>query len=186
MRPTANLPCQRFRRARGSYWLLMIIQCFPPLRSWMASFAAVLLCGLISSGCRSTGKQSAGGFASVVIQGNTPGQIRKATIEVFSEHGYKLADPRAPNPVFEKQASRIDNAAYGNWTGSPVWLRVKVAIIPEAEATFRLQCNAALLRDRGQPAFEEEIRLRRFQAGPYRKLLEEVAARLTGKPVISN
>src|SRR5437868_4638504 len=110
MRPTAHLLCQGGCRLPRSYRLLTN-QWFPPLRSWMAACVAVLLCGLISSGCRSTGKQNAGGFASVVIQGNTPGQIRKATFEVFSEHGYKVADARAPNPIFEKQASRIENAA---------------------------------------------------------------------------
>jgi hypothetical protein len=157
-----------------------------PYQVWLRLCRAVLLCGLIGSGCRTAGKQSSGGFASVVIEGNTPGQIRHVTIEVFSDHGYKIADERATNPVFEKKGSRIDNAAYGNWTGSPVWIRVRVSIVPAGEATFRLQCKAVLLRDRGQPAFEEEIKLRNFQAGPYRKLLDEVAARLTGKPPISN
>jgi hypothetical protein len=152
----------------------------------MTAVTAILLCALITSGCRSTGKHSAGGFASVVIQGNTPGQIRAAAVEVFSEHGYKMMDARSPNPVFEKQASRIDNAAWGNWTGSGVWIRVRVFILPVAEATFRLECKAVLVRDRGQSAFEEEIKLRNFQAGPYQKLLDEVAARLTARLPLSN
>src|SRR2546429_4200796 len=156
------------------------------LRARMVMFAAVLLCGLIGSGCRSASQKSAGGFASVVIQGNTPGQIRTAAMDVFSEHGYKVADAKSSNPVFEKQASRIDNAAWGNWTGAGVWIRVRVFILPVAEATFRLQCKAVLVRDRGQAAFEEEIKLRNFQAGPYQELLDEIAARLTGKPPIPN
>ena len=101
------------------------------------------------------------------------------TIEVFGKHGYKVADPRSPNLVFEKQASRIDNAAFGNWTGAPIWLRVRAWVVPVSEASFRLHCKAALVRDQGQAAFEEEIKLRGFQAGPYQKLLDEVAARLT-------
>ncbi len=147
---------------------------------------AALLCGLVGSGCGCISKHSSGGFASVVIQGNTPGQIREVTIDVFSKHGYKVAGAGYPNLVFEKQGSRMDNAAYGNWTGSPPWIRVKAAVIPVSEATFTLQCKAALVRDRGQAAFEEEIKIRNFQAGPYQKLLDEVAARLAGKPPLPN
>ena len=80
----------------------------------------------------------------------------------------------------------MDNAAYGNWTGSPPWIRVKVAINPVSEGAFMLQCKAALVRDRGQAAFEEEIKIRNFQAGPYQKLLDEVAARLGGTPPAPN
>src|SRR5205814_1048994 len=112
--------------------------------------------------------------------------IRGVTVEVFSEHGYKASGVGTPSLVFEKEGSGMDNAAFGNWTGSPPWIRVRVSIIPMSEATFTLRCNAALVRDRGQTAFEEEIRLRNFQAGPYQKLLDEVAARLTGKPSLPN
>ncbi len=140
----------------------------------------------MGSGCRSASKHKSGGFASVIIQGNTPGQIREVTIDVFSKHGYKNAGPGYTNLVFEKEGSRMDNAAYGNWTGSPPWIRVKTAIIPVSETTFLLQCKAALVRDKGQAAFEEEIKISNFRAGPYQKLLDEVAARLTGTPPAPN
>ena len=149
-------------------------------------FLALGLFALAVSGCRSSGKAGPSGFASVELRGNTPGQIRDVTVEVFSGHGYKVTSPALTGMVFEKQASRMNNAAYGNWTGSPVWIRVSASIVPVSEAAYRLQCKAVLLRDKGQAAFEEEIKLKGFQSGPYQKLLDEVASRLTGKTPIPN
>ena len=175
MEPTVNFRCKQFTHCHS-----------PRLRLNLTLLLALCFCAFLGSGCRSAGKHSSGGFASVVIQGNTPGQIREVTLDVFSKHGYKVAGVGYPNLVFEKQGSRLDNAAYGNWTGSPPWIRVKAAVIPVSEATFRLECKAALVRDKGQAAFEEEIKIRNFQAGPYQKLLDEVAARLNGKPPVPN
>jgi len=69
--------------------------------------------------------------------------------------------------------------AYGNWTGVPVWVRVRAEIVPISEAGFRLQCNAWMVRDHGVAAFEEEIKLNNFQGRPWQKLLDEVGRKLT-------
>ena len=138
----------------------------------------LICCLACASGCRSAGAHSAGGFASVVISGNTPGQIRDAAVEVFARDGYIATQKDDPgNLVFEKEGSKMSNFAYGNWMGdTPIWMRVKAAIVPAGEMRSRLQCHAFLVRDRGSAA-EEELPVSRLHRGQYQKLLEEVAQR---------
>jgi len=79
--------------------------------------------------------------------------------------------------VFEKKASAMNNFAYGNWIDTPVWERVKASVEPVSESTFRLQCQAYLLRDRGGTT-EEEIKLTGMRSSTYQKLLDKVAKKL--------
>ena len=152
---------------------------------WFA--CALCLLGFGGVGCRSAGPSSAKPFASVEIKGNTPGQIHDVAVEVFREHGYKLAKPGLTRLVFERQGSTMDNLAYGNWIGdTPVWVRVKASIVPVAEAVFRLQCEAFLVRDAGSPIIEEEIKISHLRSGPYQKILDEVARRFGAKPGAKN
>jgi hypothetical protein len=140
------------------------------------------LLGCAGTGCRSTGGSSSQPFASVEIRGHTPGQIHDVALEVFREHGYKLTQPGPTRLVFEKPASKMDNLAYGNWVGdTPIWVRIKVAIVPFTEAVFRLQCEAFLVRDKGSTV-AEEIQISRVRARPYKKMLEATARRLGAKP----
>ena len=126
-------------------------------------------------GCRSTHSTDSGGFASVVIPGNTPGQIRDVAVEVFGNHGYSAARKDPANLVFEKEGSGMNNFAYGNWlTDSKVWIRVKAAIVPVGEMTARLECRAYYVRDRASST-EEELPVSRLHRGQYQKLLDEVA-----------
>jgi hypothetical protein len=124
-------------------------------------------------GCKSTDKPASAQFASVEIRGNTPGQIRDVAVEVFKEHQYQVMHSNPTNMVFEKEGSGWNNFAYGNWMGEGVWVRVKASIVPVAEGTFRLQCNAYMLRDRRGPT-EEEVKLTSLQSHTYQKLLEEI------------
>ena len=140
-----------------------------------------IVCLLVSAGCASTGKSTAPNFASVLISGNTPGQIRVAASDVFRENGYRVAQADAGGLVFEKKASRMDNFAYGSWLGDiPVWIRVKGSVVPAGEMSFRLQCAAYMVHDMGS-ATEEEAALSRLHRGPYQKLLDEVAKRFIRK-----
>ena len=147
---------------RGSIWALLV----------------VCLCGVLASGCKTTNKPESARFASVEIRGNTPGQIHDMAVEVFREHGYKVTNDKLTRFYCEKEGSQMSNIAYGNWVGDvPVWVRVKVAIEDVVESTYRLQCHAYMVRDRGGST-EEEIEISNMRSGPYRKLLEEVARRL--------
>jgi len=141
------------------------------------------LIGCLISGlsCRSTDEAASSGLASVTISGNTPGQIREAATDVFLRNGYQVARTDPATLVFEKQGSGMSNFAYGNWLGDePIWMRVKVNIVPAGEMTFRLQCSAYIVRDRGG-ATEEELAVSKVRKGKYKKLLEEVARQFTRK-----
>ncbi len=150
----------------------------PAGRAWkLLALLALGLGAFVGGGCRSTPEPEAGGFASVLIGGNTPGQIGAMAIDMFNAHGYLAVESGQTHLVFEKKGSSLSNLAYGSWLGdTPVWMRVKVAIVPVAEATFRLQCQAYRVQDRGG-ALEEEVKIGRLHSHPYQKLLEEVAGR---------
>lgn len=147
--------------------------------AWFLLSICVLACG---SGCRSAAAHSAPGFASVVISGNTPGQIRDAAVDVFVHDGYIATEKEDPaNLVFEKEGSKMSNFAYGSWMGdTPVWMRVKATIVPVGDMRSRLQCHAYRVRDRGSAA-EEELPISRLHRGQYQKLLDEVAQRFAQK-----
>jgi hypothetical protein len=50
-----------------------------------------------------------------------------------------------------------------------------------AEADFRLECDAFMVRDSGGGLLEEENHISRLYSGSYQKVLDKVAARLRGK-----
>jgi hypothetical protein len=132
---------------------------------------------VLGAGCHST-DQPASSFASTTISGNTPGQIRDAALLVFREDGYRAAQLDPGALIFEKEGTRMNEIAYGNWLGDiPVWVRVKASVVPYGEMTYRLQCQAFMVRDRGTGA-EEEVALGGLHRGPYQKLLDKVAQRL--------
>ena len=146
----------------------------------LVSLAFCVGAGLLT-GCHSTEPPGGSHFASVEIRGNTPGQISEAAVEVFQSEGYEVAKGGPTHMVFEKKASAMDNFAYGNWLDTAVWERVKASIEPVSEATFRLQCQAYMLRDRGGTT-EEEIKLTGVHSSTYQKLLDRVAKRLNQGP----
>ncbi len=74
----------------------------------------------------------------------------------------------------------MNNLAYGNWESDKrLWTRVKASIVPVQGTVYRLQCHAFMVRDKGEPTFEEEVKLQNYSGHGYQKLLEEVARRLT-------
>jgi hypothetical protein len=134
------------------------------------------------AGCGTFDKPTAQKFASVKIEGFGPIQIRDTTAKVFREQGFNVTLSKT-NLLCEKEGTSSDNVVYGNWMGGePVWLRVKVTIVPLYEDVCRLQCVAFHVRDKGSAAFEEEVQVSKMSAHPYRKLLEEVARRLHAPP----
>jgi hypothetical protein len=143
---------------------------------FLASFAVCVGIALLT-GCHSTEPPGGTHFASVEIRGNTPGQISEAAVEVFKADGYELAHGGPTHMVFERKASAMSNLAYGNWLDTAVWERVKASIVPVSEATFRLQCQAYMVRDRGGTT-EEELKLSGMHSSSYQKLLDKVAKQL--------
>ena len=147
-------------------------------RFW-AVFALLLSCVAVA-GCHSTPEAQEGILSSVVLRGNTPGQIAQVTTEVFRKHDYEVSEAGLNRLMFEKKGSAMNSLAYGSWfPDEPVWVRVRASIVPTGEQTFRLQCSGWLVKDRGG-ATEEEIKIRHMHHRPYDELLGEVAARLGG------
>lgn len=136
---------------------------------------------LLLSACRSTEHSGPKPLASVLISGNTPGQIRDAATDVFRANGFKVSESANGTLLCEKPGGSMNNFAYGSWlTDDPVWIRVKASVVPAGELNNRLQCFAFVVRDRNG-ATEEEISLSHLHHGRYQKLLDEVAARFAFK-----
>lgn len=152
------------------------------LRPWRRLLTASIIASCVA-GCHSTDKPppkpASAQFASVELQGNTPGQISQMAMAVFQENGFKVALATPNQLVFEKEGTAWNNLAYGNWeSDQPIWVRVKASIVYVSEASYRLECHAFLVRDKGKEVFEEEIKVRNINSGRYQKLLDEVARRL--------
>ena len=130
-------------------------------------------------GCKTLNQPASASFASVLIQGHTAEQIRAASVVVFQQDGYTVVDGRRPEMVFEKEGSRWDQIAYGSWVNeASVWLRVKVSMVPLSADTFRLQCQAYKVRNKGDPLAEDQVRIGNGHRQPYQALLDEVLGQL--------
>jgi len=148
------------------------------LRTLLAGlFVAAASAALI--GCKSLNEPDSASFASVRIQGHTPEQIRGATVVVFQQEGYTAAGAQRPEMVFEREGTRWDQIAYGSWVNeAPVWLRVKVSMVPLAGDTVRLQCQAYKILNKGDPLAEEQVRIGHSHRKPYQELLDKVLGQL--------
>ncbi len=135
--------------------------------------------GVVLLGCKSADKPASGSFASVQILGHTRQEIRAATLSVFQQDGFAPVGVEGVDLVFEKEGSKWDRIAYGNWIDDKgVWVRVRVSLVPLPAGVYRLQCQAFKVRDKGDAVFEEEVRLRSNRSKPYQALLDKVLGRL--------
>jgi hypothetical protein len=149
--------------------------------SILANFLPLLLalCLGAAAGCKTSDKSVTASFASVVITGSTPGQIRNVAVQVFDDNGYKVAQRDPRKMVFEKEGTRMENLAYGTWLNDkPVYIRVKASVVSAGEKSFCLQCMAYMVQDINTST-EEEIAVKHYNRKPYQKLLDDVAKRLT-------
>ena len=137
---------------------------------------------LLLTGCNSLHEPSSASFASVVIAAQPPEAIKTATEHVFAENGYANYPTGPTTMIFEKEGSRMNDIAYngvvGTHYGQGTLVRVKTELVPLADGSFRLRCQAFMVRNAGDSFFAEEIRVKNFRSGPYQKLLDDVAKRL--------
>jgi hypothetical protein len=135
---------------------------------------------LAGTGCSS--KPASASFASVVIPGKTSDEICKTTGVVFQEEGYQVRLLQASNMIFQKEASRSQALAYGGVIdthyGSTTAIRVKASLVDMGMGSYRLQCQAYVVRDANDAFFAEETRLSNMKGGTYQKILNKVAERL--------
>ena len=139
----------------------------------------ILLAALIVTGCKSSSGGSAASFASVVIPDRSEALIRQTAVSVFRVDGYESFEAPGGGMAFEKRGSLANDIAYGGWIEDRTTrVRVKAEIILLPDGSHRLQCQVYMVQHAGDTFFQEEHKLSRLSAGPYRKLLEEVATRL--------
>jgi hypothetical protein len=150
-----------------------------PTLQHVATGIWVAVAGLALLGCKSMNKPASASFASVRIQGHTAEQIRAASVVVFQQDGYTVVEGRRSEMVFEKEGSRWDQLAYGSWVNeASVWLRAKVTVVPLYDDTYRLQCQAYKVHNKGDPLAEEQVRIGNSHRKPYQTLLDEVQGQL--------
>jgi len=138
---------------------------------------AACLAAVAATGCRSAATQDPLRFASVVIHGQPHERVRDTTALVFLEHGYRVAKNGWADLVFERAGSAMNNIAYGTLMTGKVWIRVKASIVDGLSGTCRLDCEAFVLRNRGE-ALEEETRITKIHNHQYQDILNEVAKRV--------
>ena len=136
----------------------------------------ILALTLLVPACSTTEQAQRRVLATVEIHGNTPGQIQPVAVEVYQKDGYQLARTTPGELVFEKLGSSWHNLAYGDWMGTPIWVRVKLQFDPSKDEICRVDCRAYLVRDKGG-ATEEELPVGKSHHKDYQKVLDELAAR---------
>ena len=130
-------------------------------------------------GCKTLNKPASASFASVRIQGHTPEQIRATAVVVFQQDGYAYSGFKDSQMVFEKEGSRWDQIAYGSWVnGGGVWVRVRASVVPLSGDSYRLQCQAYTVRNKGDPLTEDEVRVKERGSKPYQALLDKVLGQM--------
>ena len=140
-----------------------------------------LLCGLLSTGCRSTGESGGGRFASIKINDQSTQAILAVAVAVFRENGYQTFSS-ADGLICEKEGTRANTISRDGLVaaqaGARTLVRVRAKVEDLGSGSHRLQCQAYMVSGAGDSFFEEEHRLANFRSGPYQKLLDEVAKRL--------
>jgi len=153
--------------------------CSLPLIALLPLLMAVL--ALVCAGCGAT-KPSGASFASVIIKDHLPDEIAQVTAQVFQEDGFRGGSMAGHPMVFQKEASRMTDLAYQGVVdthyGARTAVRVKVDIVTLSTDSYRLQCQAFVVRNAGDGFFEEEQKLANFRSGPYQSLLNKVARQL--------
>lgn len=143
---------------------------------------SLLLCGLLSTGCRSMSGPGSASFASVVIQNRSVTEVQAATQQVFGENGYWGGVSRTGQMVFETEGSRANTLARdglaATQAGARTLVRVRADVVDLGGGSHRLQCQAFMVSGAGDSFFEEEHPLRNIRSRPYQNLLDEVARRL--------
>jgi hypothetical protein len=148
----------------------------------LAVFGLALLLGLpvlLLAGCKSTSGTSSARLASVAIPNRSLAEVSAAAKEVFTEDGYQGVQTKSGDWVFEKKGNVMKTLVYGDWSATPVWLRVKVYLNRTRSADeVLLDCDAFALIDHGGRNFEEEHQLTGMHRRTYQELLEKVKHRL--------
>jgi len=137
---------------------------------------AVLVPGLVA--CTSSAKRGGGKLAWVNIEGHSRPEIQQAVEQVLKKNGFDLVTG-GPEMVFDRKAGGMKTLAYSSLSGKGVYSRVKITIDNDGVGGHVVGLNAYVVRDRGDPVFEDEQKLLTFSKGEYQELLNQVQQQLT-------
>lgn len=148
-------------------------------------FIAASCAMILGTGCR-LGKPASASFASVKIAGHSPQQIQEAAAKVFREDGYAVLAGGNGQMVFQKEGTRANNIGQnglvGSYYGEQTAIRVVAELIDLGEDSFRLQCQAYMVRNPGDSFFEDTHPLTNVRRMPYQRLLNKVASEVKSMP----
>ena len=138
---------------------------------------------LSGAGCGSLGGPGSASFASVTIQNRSLEEVVGATTKVFSADGYTGGVSGPGKMVFQKEASRATTMSreglLATHYGARTVDRVRVEIDSLGGGTsYRLQCQAYVVRNAGDSMLEDEVRLANLRGAPYQSLLNKVKKQL--------
>jgi hypothetical protein len=128
---------------------------------------------ILLAGCK-TDSANSGYMASVEISNHRENEIRAMTAAVFLSKGYE----QTGDLVFEKRGTAWDTAAYGSWSSSAVWVRMRVNLEMTDNTHCTLGCDAYQLLDRDQSTEMREQKFFFEKRSICKKLLDEVKAQL--------
>lgn len=168
-----------------------------PLLRAAVTCCALVLSALLAGGCAGQGAAQSteqdgfpkpelsqsnelfakGSLAAVEIRGQKDVTVRETLESVYTGAGFKVAGRKGGFVSFDIPPSRKVLAAYGNWNGMEVRVRMKVEVIPQNGGVFLLVCHSFVVREPGSMS-EDEQPLARRHVRDYEKLLYEVGNRL--------
>ena len=103
-------------------------------------------------------------------------------MQVFREDGYAAFDAGPGQLAFQKEGTKMNNlgqnGVVGSYYGAQTMIRVRAQIVDLGTGSYRLQCQAYMVRNPGDSFFEDEHPLINARRGPYQHLLNKVAKRL--------
>jgi hypothetical protein len=150
-----------------------------PANLW--TVAIITIGAMTVAGCR-MGQPGSASFASVVIPGKAPDEICQTTAQVFQEDGYQVTALAPGNMVFQKEGTRgqsmANSGVVDTYYGASTVVRVKAELVDLGAGSYRLQCQAFMVRNAGDSFFEDESRRSNLRRAPYQNLLDKVAKRL--------
>lgn len=171
----------------------------PGPRGWVRGAAvlvsALALAVLSGSGCASNAdsegasarsgapitsadrEQARGSLSAIKISGHSRTTVRDTVDSVFTGAGLRRGKSTGDQLVFERPASRGQRAAYGNWMGDEVVVRLKVDVTLQGRDLYLITCRCFVVREGGSMA-EDEQPLARRRMREFQPLLEEVGKRL--------
>jgi hypothetical protein len=147
------------------------------VRVWAVCLATFFSALLFLTGCQSSKAPGSSSTAAVLISGSNASAIREATLAVFEMNDYTALRSDESELVFEREGTKWDSTMYGTWGGGKLWMKVEVKIQPYGNDHL-LRCDVFAVRNHGDSFFSETVKIRPLNAGPYKKMLEEVKARV--------